>query len=107
MAQEKDTNNINNFLDFLTAPEDEYVIHIDCSDCDQLASLAEKVAAGTPVAEVLPALSDHIKYWRDCREEFEALVGVLRAEDDGSLSGALDELTAELNKRLDNPGTDA
>lgn len=79
-------------LDFLVAPENEYVEHIDCSDCDTLASLAERVAKGATVAEVLPELENYLHYWRDCREEFEALVTLLKAEDDGTLTDALDKL---------------
>lgn len=79
-------------LNFLTAPESEYVERIDCSNCDTLASLAERVAQGIPVAEVLPELEKHLHYWRDCREEFEALVMLLKAEDDGRLHQAIDKL---------------
>jgi hypothetical protein len=104
MAQQTtdDEKRINNLLDFLVAPEDEYVIEIDCSDCDTLAALAEKVATGTPVADVLPALSEHIAYWKDCREEFNALVTVLRAEDDGTLTDALDQISAEVDQQSDS-----
>jgi hypothetical protein len=93
MTNPQNTNNaVNNFLDFLNAPEDENIIYMDCSDCDKLAGLAERVAAGVPVAQVLPALNEHLKYWKDCREEFEALVAVLKAESNGNLNDALDEL---------------
>lgn len=89
---------LKNILDFLQAPEDEYVMEIDCSSCDTLAALAEQVASGTPIQEVLPALAEHVQYWRDCREEFEALVAVLKAEDDGTLAAALNEITDVINK---------
>ncbi|MFW5690976.1 MAG: hypothetical protein ACOCXZ_00635 [Chloroflexota bacterium] len=98
MAQQKRNDELNSILDFLSAPEEEYVIEMDCSDCDTLAALAEKVAAGVPVAQVLPALNAHLAYWKDCREEFEALVAVLKAEDDGSLSGALDEISEAIRR---------
>jgi len=89
---------LNPMLNFLSAPEDEYVEHIDCSNCDTLASLAERVAKGASVAEVLPELENHLHYWRDCREEFEALVAVLKAEDDGSLSESLDKIFDAVKK---------
>jgi hypothetical protein len=54
--------------------------------------LAERVAKGASVAEVLPELENYLHYWRDCREEFEALVAVLKAEDDGSLTESLDKI---------------
>lgn len=93
---------LNPMLNFLTAPEDEYVAHIDCSNCDTLASLAERVAKGASVAEVLPELENYLHYWRDCREEFEALVTVLKAEDDGSLSESLDKIfEAAKNQKSD------
>lgn len=101
MSNNKDE--IKNILDFLQAPEDDYMMEIDCSNCDTLAALAEKVASGTPLQQVLPALAEHIQYWRDCREEFEALVAVLKAEDDGTLADALNEITDVMNKR-DNQG---
>lgn len=90
-------DDLKNILDFLQAPEDEYVIEMDCSSCDTLAALAEKVAAGTPIQEVLPALAEHVQYWRDCREEFEALVAILKAEGDGTLAAALDDITDFMN----------
>jgi hypothetical protein len=93
---------LKNMLDFLNAPEDEVVIGMDCSDCDQLAAIAERVAAGTPVAAVLPALNEHLVYWKDCREEFEALVAVLKAENDASVSDALDQISAVLDDDITN-----
>ena len=104
MSQQDKREEFEDILSFLNAPEDEYVIAIDCSDCDSLAALAEQVAAGTPVDEVLPALSEHIQYWRDCREEFYALVAVLKAEDDGKIASALDQIEQALDQhRDDNP----
>ncbi len=91
-------DDMQNILDFLNAPEEEYIIHIDCSDCDQLAALAEAVASGAAVADVLPALNAHLRYWRDCREEFEALVGVLKAESSGQIREALDEISRALDQ---------
>jgi hypothetical protein len=73
---------IKNILDFITnAPENEEIIAMDCNDhCEQLAALAERVVNGEALSNVLPELEEHMKYWGDCREEFEALVAVLRAE---------------------------
>jgi hypothetical protein len=92
-------DDMQNILDFLNAPEEEYIMKIDCSDCDQLAALAEAVASGTPVAEVLPALNAHLCYWRDCREEFEALVTVLKAESNGKIREALDEISRTIQNQ--------
>lgn len=73
---------LNNLLDFVVnAPEDPEIIAMDCNDhCEQLAELAEQVANGASLEEVLPELQAHMKYWGDCREEFIALVHVLKAE---------------------------
>lgn len=99
MGQEHNQNEVQQMLSFLAQPpSDEYVITIDCSDCDSLAALAEKVANGTPVERVLPALAEHIKFWKDCREEFEALVAVLKAESSGEVGAALDQILDEINK---------
>ena len=88
-----DEDDLRHRLEFLRAPEeDERIINMDCSDCDRLAALAEQVAEGEPVENVLPELAEHLHYWRDCREEFEALVTVLKAESSGSISDALDEI---------------
>lgn len=83
--------NLAELLNFIeNAPADEEIIAMDCNDhCEQLAQLAEQVANGAELADILPALQEHMKYWGDCREEFIALVNVLRAE----LQDDLPELT--------------
>ena len=77
-----DKNNVQNFLDFLqNAPEEDEIINMDCDDfCDQLSALAERVANGEDLTRILPALEEHMSHWSDCREEFEALVAILKAE---------------------------
>lgn len=69
-------------LDFIAnAPENPAIIAMDCNDhCEQMAGLAERVAKGTPLDVILPELQEHMRYWGDCREEFFALVAVLKAE---------------------------
>ncbi len=61
----------------------------DCLDCEscgqQLDCLAERVAAGGSLDDLLPEVSTHLCCCRDCFEEFEALVAILRAENEGSL----------------------
>jgi len=73
---------LNNLLDFVVnAPANPEIIAMDCNDhCEQLAELAEQVADGASLDDVLPELQEHMKYWGDCREEFIALVNVLKAE---------------------------
>ncbi len=69
-------------LDFvLNCPENEQIEAMDCNEhCESLAALAERVAAGASLEDVLPELEYHMRYWHDCREEFEALVAVLKME---------------------------
>ncbi len=54
---------------------------IDCETCaKQFECLAELVAQGANTAELLPAVEEHIRCCRDCREEFEFLVAMLKAD---------------------------
>lgn len=71
----------------LKAPLEEEIVRMDCTDgCEQLSRLAEKVASGAKLEDVLPELEKHMHYWKDCREEFEALVAILKAEQCGRIS---------------------
>ncbi len=51
-------------------------------DCDeffaQMDLYAELVLAGKPAAEALPFIQEHLERCPDCKEEFEALLEVLR-----------------------------
>jgi hypothetical protein len=64
----------------------------DCLDCETCAEhldcLAEKVAEGANLNDLLPDVVNHLCCCRDCFEEFEALVAILRAEGDGQLDTA-------------------
>jgi hypothetical protein len=56
----------------------------DCDSCgEQLDCLAELVAVGHDPRKLLPAVMAHLECCSDCREEFEALVCILRAERAG------------------------
>lgn len=62
----------------------------DEADCEQfnmeMDCLAEMIAAGKVRGDVLsPEMEAHIKHSNDCREEFEALIAILRAEEAGEL----------------------
>lgn len=83
-----DDGQMKNFLAFInSAPEDQELIDMDCNDhCENLACLAEQVAAGDFDHDLLPRLEQYMHYWGDCREEFEALVAVIRAERSGQMS---------------------
>jgi hypothetical protein len=59
---------------------------VDCECCgDQLECLAEMVAAGQDPRAILPAVQAHLECCADCREEFEALLCIVRAEQSGEL----------------------
>jgi hypothetical protein len=80
--KEKVRRNLNELLVFVeNAPANDEIIAMDCNDhCEQMACLAEQVANGADLSAVLPELKEHMKYWGDCREEFIALVNILKAE---------------------------
>jgi hypothetical protein len=71
----------------LNAPCHEDIEKMDCNDyCEQLAELAEQVASGEDLQKLLPRLEEHLDHWKDCREEFDALVAVIRAEAGGAVA---------------------
>lgn len=80
--KEKVRHNLNALLNFVeNAPANERIINMDCNDhCEDMACLAEQVAQGADLSQILPELKEHMKYWGDCREEFIALVNILKAE---------------------------
>jgi hypothetical protein len=60
---------------------------MDCERCAQeLDCMVENVAAGAKLADLLPAVEAHLKCCADCREEFEALLVIIRAENRGELT---------------------
>lgn len=79
---DKRLENLQQLMDFvINAPSNEEIIAMDCNDsCTRMASLAERIADGEALDSVLPELEQYMKYWGDCREEFIALVKILKAE---------------------------
>lgn len=76
---------------------DEQIMAMDCNDyCEQLAKMAEEVASGMSMDQIMPRFQEHLRYWRDCREEFEALVAIVKAESNGELAAALEDIGNEL-----------
>lgn len=58
---------------------------IDCEGCDaEMPHFAELMAAGQDPARLLPLVQDHLDRCGDCREEFEALLAILRADQAGA-----------------------
>jgi hypothetical protein len=106
--------NVTDMLSFVFQPPcdcsqedcecDEKIMAMDCSDyCEQLALIAEEVAAGVGIENIMPRFQHHLRYWKDCREEFEALVAIVKAESNGELAAALEDISNELDK--DNSAT--
>lgn len=57
---------------------------VDCLTCgEQIDCLAELAAVGHDPKKLLPAVVAHLECCPDCREEFEALVCILRAQQSG------------------------
>ncbi|MFN8531416.1 MAG: hypothetical protein U0670_22660 [Anaerolineae bacterium] len=59
---------------------------IDCESCEgHLCHLADLVASGAELCELIPAVEAHLKCCPDCKEEWDALLAIVRAEKSGSL----------------------
>lgn len=69
-------------LDFvLNQPLHDDCVSMDCTDdCESISRLAERVANGERLEDITPEFELHVRCWKDCREEFEALVAILKAE---------------------------
>jgi hypothetical protein len=74
-------------VDFICGQSlNEEVINMDCNECcEQLTCIAEQVAAGAKLSDIMPELEEHFRCWPDSREEFYALVTVIRAEQAGMI----------------------
>ena len=60
---------------------------IDCETCaQQFDCLVELVSRGANLRELLPAVEEHLDCCADCREEFDALMAIIHAENEGKLS---------------------
>lgn len=66
-----------------TTEEDE----ADCAEFDsRMDCLAEMLVDGRLRGEVLtPEIEAHLRHSADCREEFDALIAILKAEEAGQL----------------------
>lgn len=64
----------------------------DSSGCDceaafvEFECLAEQVVLGVDVHDLLPRVATHLDRCPDCREEFDALVAIVRAERQNTIS---------------------
>jgi hypothetical protein len=66
-------------------PFDEDCVHMDCTaDCEDFSDLAQQVAQGAKLEDLMPMFATHLDQIGCCRQEFEALVAVLRMSLDES-----------------------
>jgi adenosine deaminase len=55
---------------------------INCSEChEEIDSFVEMLRAGKDPAEIKPLVQHHLDICECCREEFEALIKALEAQD--------------------------
>lgn len=82
MAQQ--TDQLKKIVDcIITAHQDD---PLDCETCSrELDCLAERVAMGAKLSDLLPEVEYHLSCCKDCFEEFQALVAILRAENSGEI----------------------
>ncbi len=82
MHEQHNGDPLQRLVDFVAnAPADESLINMDCNDCcEKITLLAEQVANGADLKEIWPEMQKFMRYWGDCREEFDALVAVLKQE---------------------------
>lgn len=60
---------------------------MDCDSCSQqFHCLGEMVARGANLAELLPAVEAHLRCCPDCTEEFQALITIIRSENNPASS---------------------
>lgn len=71
-------------LDCLSSTEED---EADCSEFDlEIDCLAEWLASGAAPASVIkPRIQAHLEHSADCKEEFDALVSILKAAESGEL----------------------
>ena len=82
MSQQQEGDQLDRLVDFIAnAPADPALINMDCNDCcENITRLAEQVANGADLNEIWPEMQKFMQYFGDCREEFDALVAVIRQE---------------------------
>ena len=77
---------LQTFIDYVLTDPCEQTVAMDCNDCcEYMSQLAEEVAAGRPLREIMPELAAHLHCYPCVREEFEVLTSILEAEQAGLL----------------------
>ena len=60
---------------------------LDCGECLQnVSEYAERQLAGVPLDEVIARVEHHLAFCPDCREEYLALLTILKASQAGDLT---------------------
>lgn len=74
------------FFHYLLTEPCEHTVEMDCNDCcEYMSQLAEQVATGRPLRELMPDLAAHLHCYPCVQEEFQALTAILAAEKTGLL----------------------
>ena len=82
---------LTSFFHYLLTDPCLHSIDMDCNDCCEYTSmLAEQVANGRPLRNLMPELAKHMHCYPCVEEEFKALTAILAAEKAG-LIDQLDE----------------
>ena len=78
------------FNQLLAIIEAIFTVHeedMDCEGCDaEMPHLVELINAGQDPKLLLPAVQHHLERCHDCQEEFEALLAIVKAENEGLVS---------------------
>ena len=74
-----EADTMNNLLKKLTLTKTQ---EISCDDVHAvLAEFAERQHQGEPIAHLMPQVEQHLELCPDCREEYEALLLAIDAEE--------------------------
>lgn len=72
------------FFNYLLTDPCNNSVDMDCCDCCEYTSMiAEQVAKGRPLRELMPDLAKHMHCYPCVQEEFQALTAILAAEQSG------------------------
>jgi len=89
MSDDKSLVRLMKLLRGADQPFNEDAVSMDCKDgCEELAQLAERVIQGEKIEEIFPVYADHMDQIGCCKEEFDALVNVLKVDKEDPASPA-------------------
>lgn len=77
-------NVFEKLIRFIVKAHESHEDAVDCEICsEKMDCLADQVARGADIQTILPAMERHLECCPDCKEEFDALVAIIRAEYNG------------------------